>query len=318
MNASGVITWGAETGLVVSLLVIAILLIRKPFSRLFGAGPTYALWGLPLIRLCLPIFVIPQSWVPDWLYNPNGAEPLTQATSLAVTIENAVNINAISTGPVSPIGNPLNFNGFELNWTAIIIGLWVAVAVFWIVAQLLRQRNFVKTLRENSQIVDTGLSDEITRASDIIGLKRLPDIRLSSENLGPFVTGFTRPMVILPNHFETEYCADQRQYALIHEFAHIKRRDLWVALAALIFRGLNWFNPLVHYGVNKMRVDQEAACDDFVLRKMGASQGERFTYAKTLIHAAKLGGANTNSAQLALSLMGERVGEGDKKGDENA
>ena len=67
MTASGVMSWGAETGLVVSLLVIAILLIRKPFSRLFGAGPTYALWSLPLIRLCLPVIAVPQSWMPNWI-----------------------------------------------------------------------------------------------------------------------------------------------------------------------------------------------------------------------------------------------------------
>ena len=47
-------SWVVQTGLVVSLLIVLILLIRRPFARMFGANAAYALWSLPLIRLLLP------------------------------------------------------------------------------------------------------------------------------------------------------------------------------------------------------------------------------------------------------------------------
>ncbi len=37
-----------------SLLMLVVLAVRRPFARLFGAGPAYALWLLPALRLVMP------------------------------------------------------------------------------------------------------------------------------------------------------------------------------------------------------------------------------------------------------------------------
>jgi len=60
-------SWVLQTGLVVSLLIVIILMIRRPFSRLFGANAAYALWCLPFIRLVMPGLAVPQNWLPDQL-----------------------------------------------------------------------------------------------------------------------------------------------------------------------------------------------------------------------------------------------------------
>ena len=320
MSASGVIEWGAETGLIVSLLVIAILLIRKPFSRLFGAGPTYALWSLPLIRLCLPVITVPQSWMPNWIMkfgsrkdtvssNPGSQNNVDRAGDI-VTSAGQSDIQSHALLP------ELSTTSFD--WPILIIGIWGSVAILWIFIQLTRQRRFSKDMRGTSHPLTSLLQDEASFAAKTVGLATLPEIKVSSQNIGPFVTGVIRPIVILPKNFEQSFDHGQRQYALAHELAHVKRYDLWVALVALIFRAVNWFNPLVVLGMNKMRVDQEAACDDFVMRKTHASNDQRVTYAKTLLHAAKIGGAPTGSAKLALSLMEERFCDMHEKGDENA
>ncbi len=65
--------WVIQTGLVVSLLIIIILLIRRPFAWAFGANAAYALWSLPLIRLCLPGVSVPSNWVPKFLREPSSS-----------------------------------------------------------------------------------------------------------------------------------------------------------------------------------------------------------------------------------------------------
>ena len=45
--------WG-DTMIATALLVLAVLLIRKPFARHFGPHLTYALWLVPALRLILP------------------------------------------------------------------------------------------------------------------------------------------------------------------------------------------------------------------------------------------------------------------------
>ena len=45
--------WG-DTMLTTALLVLAVLLIRKPFARHFGPRLAYSLWLIPALRLVLP------------------------------------------------------------------------------------------------------------------------------------------------------------------------------------------------------------------------------------------------------------------------
>ncbi len=48
------IGWAGETLVATGLLVLAVLLLRAPVARLFGARAAYALWLAPLLRLLLP------------------------------------------------------------------------------------------------------------------------------------------------------------------------------------------------------------------------------------------------------------------------
>jgi bla regulator protein BlaR1 len=82
----------------------------------------------------------------------------------------------------------------------------------------------------------------------------------------PALVGIFRPKVILPADFEARYTLVEQSLILAHESTHLRHRDaLWNALVVLI-RGLFWFNPLVHLGASRFRVDQELACDAAVIR----------------------------------------------------
>ncbi|WP_427451809.1 M56 family metallopeptidase [Litorimonas sp. WD9-15] len=301
MTPEAVMDWAVQTGFVVSLLIVGILIIRRPFARAFGAGATYALWLLPLIRLVLPVIAIPQSWLPGrFRPQPEATGPMADVTARYQT-------PSPDTFPVADPSLPLDEfiaptqQGFD--WTPMIIGIWSGVAVSWFAFQLFRQRAFLLQMRRTSDFANETLLAEGRVAGDITGLKAVPILRVSHQNIGPFVTGVVSPTVILPSDFMQDYTPAQRHYALVHEFAHIKRKDLWAAFAALVFRAINWFNPLVHYAVHKMRVDQEAACDAFVIAKTGQSGTNKLDYAKTLLQAAKTTGSSAAGAHLALSLV---------------
>jgi bla regulator protein BlaR1 len=82
----------------------------------------------------------------------------------------------------------------------------------------------------------------------------------------PALVGIFRPKVILPADFEARYTLEEQSLVLAHESTHLRHRDaLWNALVVLI-RSLFWFNPLVHLGASRFRVDQELACDAAVIR----------------------------------------------------
>jgi len=111
----------------------------------------------------------------------------------------------------------------------------------------------------------------VDKAAATMGLRRVPAVKIVPLALGPMVSGLFRPLIILPQNFTEKFNADEQYFALCHEMAHIKRRDLWAALALLIFRAVHWYNPLVHYAVRRFQFDQEAACDHYLLSKLDAA-----------------------------------------------
>ena len=78
------------------------------------------------------------------------------------------------------------------------------------------------------------------------------------------IRGILHPMVILPA--TVRGWSEQRlRLVLLHELAHIRRRDSLVEILAWITLVLYWFNPLVWMTVRQMRVERERACDNAVL-----------------------------------------------------
>jgi hypothetical protein len=90
-----------------------------------------------------------------------------------------------------------------------------------------------------------------------------------------------RPLVYLPTDFFQRYSVEEQKWVIRHELTHAARADLWVQSLWELLRGVFWFNPIVHLGAGAMRLDQELACDQAVLR--GSSADDRYAYGKTLL-----------------------------------
>jgi beta-lactamase regulating signal transducer with metallopeptidase domain len=81
----------------------------------------------------------------------------------------------------------------------------------------------------------------------------------------PLVTGLWRPAVLIPPEAAT-WTAARREAVLVHELAHIRRRDLASQFTAQALTALHWFNPLAWHAAKQMRRERELACDAEVLR----------------------------------------------------
>src|SRR5207253_7453555 len=89
--------------------------------------------------------------------------------------------------------------------------------------------------------------------------------------------------VIMPAEADT-WPDDRLRIVLLHELAHVKRRDCLTHLLAQLACACYWFNPLVWIAVRRIRTERERACDDLVL----ACGTEGPDYADELLEIARL------------------------------
>ena len=101
-----------------SLAMLVVLLIRRPVARLFGAGPAYALWLLPALRLVAPP-------MPD--FAPEIAADFTLIVS-------------------ADAGAPLQAGGESVSWWPVLLAVWAFGAVLFLAWQLVAYRRFVTRL----------------------------------------------------------------------------------------------------------------------------------------------------------------------------
>ena len=229
----------------VSFGLALVLLLRQPARRAFGAGPAFTLWLLPALLASLP-------WLP--------AAPALWSRLPAVTVWSDAATVIVSATP----------REFALHWPLL---LWLGGSCLC----LLRLGLHYRRLLWQSQL----LPDTMQRAlAEQLGAGELQRLRLHAD--GPAVLWAPRSLVLLPADFLTRFDAREQQLVLQHEFTHLRRGDaLWSVLAELATAAL-WFHPLAWLALPRLRLDQELACDERVLRH---SPQDEATYAHTLLHS---------------------------------
>jgi len=262
--------WLVDTLVWTGVLIGLVLVVRRAVARHFGARAAYALWALPLMRLVLPPLVLPAAMAPR-------SEPVTVTLPLELTHDEAV-LAAARSHPVS--------TGW--NWSAMLVALWLAGALAYVVLRLLAYRRLRSELLADARVVG---------AHDGIRLVETPATR------SPLAFGLIDKVIALPPGFMAQTDRAARDLALAHELAHHRAHDLAANFAALPLFALHWFNPLSWIGWNAMRRDQEAACDARVVE--GRARTERAFYA-TLIAGAAASPKAALAAPMACPVLGEK------------
>lgn len=253
--------------LYVTLALAAVLILRRLARRLFGATPAFTLWLLPPLAALLP-----------WL--PSVRSPWLDTVRAQVFPASHV-FAAELAAPAS-----------STPWPYI---LWMAGTSFC----LLRMALLYGRLRRQIHPLPGAMLHVLE--SDRPGL----DIRrLRLHPAGPALLWAPCSLLLLPSDFLARFDARQRQLVLQHEITHLRRGDaLWTLLGELML-ALLWFHPLAWLALSRLRLDQELACDEQVLRQFPQDEA---AYAHTLLHSTGLNAMPMSIPWLAQPQLKERL-----------
>jgi hypothetical protein len=97
-------------------------------------------------------------------------------------------------------------------------------------------------------------------------LRQPPEIREAKDITSPLLLGIIRPAIVFPTGMLAGANAEERDWMLAHELAHVKRRDLLWNWLPLLAHGLLFFHPLVWLAQREWRLAMEVACDELAVR----------------------------------------------------
>ncbi len=118
--------------------------------------------------------------------------------------------------------------------------------------------------RRSTPIADESVVAEVVSLCKKLGIRSGITVVESARVGIPMAWGMLRKTIFLPTA-ASGWSEERRRVVLLHELAHLKRRDCETLMLARIVAAFHWFNPLVWVAVRRLQAEREHACDDLVL-----------------------------------------------------
>ena len=230
-------------------------------------------WRYVIAMVMTFFFLIPVKAYGPWSIIPilNLNTPLHIKSPEPILLDGITEINHYSTGA-------------DPQWDFLydyLFYIWAAGAAGTLLYQVIRQALFYRAVRKKA--IPCGNVRCRERLSEICGEMKvkIPGLVIFPETDTPLAMGIISPKIILP---PGDFSENEMEYIFRHEVCHIKRHDILMKLFLIIFRCVNWFNPLAYILVKNAFGDMEIACDERACR--GFSADRREEYSKTLLRGA--------------------------------
>jgi beta-lactamase regulating signal transducer with metallopeptidase domain len=179
----------------------------------------------------------------------------------------------------------------SLPWRNILLALWLAGVLVHLLMAVRQWRQAQAVLRSSRVLDDPMLQEACRSQARAMGLRRCPELRVSDDIRSPQVSGWWRPVILLPA--EHALTAEESTLALAHELAHLRRGDLWLGWVPAIAQRVFFFHPVVAWAMREYALNREAACDAQVMQQHDAAPQD---YGRLLL---RLGVAHPLHAGLA-------------------
>lgn len=160
------------------------------------------------------------------------------------------------------------------TWLYVFLAIW-GLGSGW------RALSVWQSFSRTRQLVSSG--NQISKNHAVQRISRFP-VLTSDKVSTPMATGLVSPKILIPTSLMERFNEEQLVPIVLHELAHIKRKDLWVSLFQETLAIIFWWSPVMRILNNKIHISRELACD--MRAAEGLSSGKQ--YAQSLVDCAQL------------------------------
>ncbi len=137
--------------------------------------------------------------------------------------------------------------------------------------------------RRSRPVSDRSLLELVNVLCAEMACRRPIEVRESDDLATAATIGWRRPLLLLPSDW-TSWTADQRLAVLAHEIAHARGHDFPALLCGQLGLMLHFYNPLLHWLMNRLRLEQELAADAAAAGVSGGQWKYLTTIAELALH----------------------------------
>jgi beta-lactamase regulating signal transducer with metallopeptidase domain len=265
----------------------------------------HCLWVLALLKLLTPPLLTFDVRLPALaiakpaLASSQLARPLpTNRTPIDPRPGNAPARVAVEALP--RVANVAESGGFEsTNWLGLVTWVWLpgTLAIVAIVAY--RAWRFCRVLPDAAQAGEN-IRETVAQLAEDIGIKP-PPVRLMSGAISPMIWSLGgRAQLLLPRTLVEELSPRELETLLLHELAHIRRKDHWVRWIEIVALAVCWWHPVTWLARRRIEELEEECCDAWVLATLSDAAP---TYARALLATVEyVSGAQPELPPLASGL----------------
>ena len=229
-----------------SWIIAAVLIVRLLLKK----APKWIsvmLWGIVGVRLACPFTIesalslIPSAHTVSYETMTDKSPEINFGISFINDILNPVISDSLSAA-LADSANPMQI------LLPVLVGVWLAgmaaMLIYAAVSYILLKKRVANALPIRDNV-------------------------FSGENVAsPFVLGIIKPKIYLPVNISER----NAEKVILHEEAHIRRRDHIIKPIGFLLLCVYWFNPLVWLGYILLCKDIELACDERAVRNFSSDQ----------------------------------------------
>ena len=251
------------------------------------------------------ILILPTLSVTTFLgHLDNGA--ITSTFNSSLDFENtsvfSLEFNEAST-PIEQVATSPTIMEKWKAWTSqnanLALVVWL-MGAFLFTVRMLGGFYFLNRLKSGANLItDSVWLEKMNELCNSLKIKGKVLLKQSERVSSPLVMGVIKPVIIFPMGLIQALPTDEIEAILVHELAHIKRKDFLINIVINLLQVVYFFHPAFWWLKIQLDAEREFHCDDIALNQLG----KKLTLIKALTNASEFQG---HKFQPALAFAGKK------------